>query len=243
MLQNLSKMFIEQESPLRDKNRTQKAAASTPTPWTADFVENKGKGLVFLLHGQPGVGKTYTAECLSQYVQRPLLTVTCADIGVQPSEVESNLRGWFKKAIRWDAIMLLDEADVYMEYRQIHDLNRNNLVACFLRAIEYYEGILFLTTNRIGTFDEAFLSRINVSLYYREFDDKDRRKIWFNYFDKLERERGNEVCVPYSTKEYATESTEVKDLKWNGREIRNGTSPFALIAFHIANTQQRSKLQ
>jgi SpoVK/Ycf46/Vps4 family AAA+-type ATPase len=225
MLQNLSKMFIEQQqSSSRSKNKTKGTSGPVPRPWTADFVENKGKGLVFLLHGLPGVGKTYTAECIAQYVKRPLLAVTCADIGVGPSEVEENLRRWFRKARRWEAIMLLDEADVYMEYRQIHDLSRNNLVAGFLRAIEYYDGVLFLTTNRIGTFDEAFLSRINVSLYYEKFSEKDRRKIWYNYFDKLERERGNEICVPYGTKEYATESTEVKKLEWNGREIRNGTN-------------------
>lgn len=226
-------MFIEQQSSSKTKNAANEDHRSAPTPWTADFVENKGKGLVFLLHGKPGVGKTYTAECIAQYVQRPLLTVTCADIGVGPSEVEENLRGWFKKARSWDAIMLLDEADVYMEYRQIHDLSRNNLVAGFLRAIEYYEGVLFLTTNRIGTFDEAFLSRINVSLYYPDFGEKDRRKIWYNYFDKLERERGNEICVLYGAKEYATESAEVKKLEWNGREIRNGKDSSRFIGIRI----------
>jgi SpoVK/Ycf46/Vps4 family AAA+-type ATPase len=83
--------------------------------------------------------------------------------------------------------VLLDEADIYMEYRQIHDLARNSLVASFLQAIEYYDGVLFLTTNRIGTFDEAFLSRIN-ALYYGDFSDSDRKRVWNNYFDKLENE-------------------------------------------------------
>jgi hypothetical protein len=160
----------------------------------------------------------------------------------------------------WDAVMLLDEADIYMEYRQIHDLNRNNLVASFLRAIEYYEGILFLTTNRgerlcasgrvwaneqtVGTFDEAFLSRINLAIYYPDFQNEERQRIWHNYFDKLEREAGDRFHVPEGTKEYvgpcawfliahkgltglcryATESDAVSDLKWNGREIRNGTN-------------------
>jgi SpoVK/Ycf46/Vps4 family AAA+-type ATPase len=129
---------------------------------------------------------------------------------------------WFKIARSWDAVMLLDEADIYMEYRQIHDLNRNNLVASFLRAIEYYEGILFLTTNRVGTFDEAFLSRITLAIYYPDFQDEEREKIWHNYFDKLEREAGDRFYVPEGTKDYATESDAVRDLKWNGREIRNG---------------------
>lgn len=35
-----------------------------PAPWTADFVQNKGEGQIFLLHGSPGVGKTLVSSCL-----------------------------------------------------------------------------------------------------------------------------------------------------------------------------------
>ncbi|KAH3910706.1 hypothetical protein HBH56_145150 [Parastagonospora nodorum] len=221
MLKDLSRMFVEQQLSKKSEGKPKEGgSAARPTPWTADYIENKGKGLVFLLHGKPGVGKTYTAECIAHQVKRPLLSVTCADIGVEPREVENNLRRWFKTARRWDAIMLLDEADIYMEYRQIHDLTRNNLVAGFLRAIEYYDGVLFLTTNRIGTFDEAFLSRIT-AIYYDNFSDDDRKQIWGNYFEKLEMERGADIYVPMSTKEYATDSKDVRELLWNGREIRN----------------------
>lgn len=225
MIQSLSKNFMEQKSTASVKRHDALDAskdADASQSWTADFIENKGKGLIFLLHGKPGVGKTYTAECIAEHVRRPLLPITCADIGVEPNEVEDRLVRWFKIARSWDAVMLLDEADIYMEYRQIHDLNRNNLVASFLRAIEYYEGILFLTTNRVGTFDEAFLSRINLAIYYPDFQDDERERIWHNYFDKLEREASNRFYVPEGTKDYATESDAVKDLKWNGREIRNG---------------------
>jgi hypothetical protein len=41
-----------------------------------------------------------------------------------------------------------------------------------LRALEFYDGILFLTTNRVGSFDDAFISRIHVQLYYPDFDDE-----------------------------------------------------------------------
>lgn len=158
-------------------------------------------------------------QCIADHVKRPLLSISCADIGVDPSNVEENLRYWLDLGRRWDAIVLLDEADIYMEYRQIHDLQRNSLVASFLQAVEYYDGVLFLTTNRIGTFDEAFLSRIN-ALYYGDFSDADRQRVWNNYFDKLERER-EDIYVPESTKDYVT-NKDVKALKWNGREIRNG---------------------
>jgi len=224
LILNLSKTFMDQKSVSKEKDEDESENGEVVQSWSADFVQNKGKGLIFLLHGKPGVGKTYTAECIAEHVKRPLLPITCADIGVDPAQVENNLVRWFKLARSWDAVMLLDEADIYMEYRQIHDLNRNNLVASFLRAIEYYEGILFLTTNRVGTFDEAFLSRITLTIYYPDFEDEERETIWHNYFDKLEREAGDQFYVLDGTKEYATGSEAVKQLRWNGREIRNGKS-------------------
>lgn len=59
MLQDLCRMFV-QNRPTEARN------PSAIRPWAADFVENKGKGLIFLLHGKPGVGKTYTAEVCEQ---------------------------------------------------------------------------------------------------------------------------------------------------------------------------------
>lgn len=42
---------------------------------------------------------------------------------------------------------------------------RNSLVATFLRLLEYHSGVLFLTTNRVKAFDEAFLSRVSVGAW------------------------------------------------------------------------------
>lgn len=83
--------------------------------WSADFIEGKGKSQIILLHGKPGVGKTYTAECIAEHTKRPLMTLTCADIGTDPEDVEENLTHHFTAAKRWGALVLIDEADVYME--------------------------------------------------------------------------------------------------------------------------------
>jgi hypothetical protein len=224
MLFSLCQLYLQQNT---DSATSKSIAKNDSHPkakvWSADYVDEKGKGLVLLLHGKPGVGKTYTAECMAHVLKRPLLSITCADIGVDPSQVEPNLRTWFNRARRWDAVLLIDEADVYFESRQTQDLNRNNLVASFLRAIEYYDGILFLTTNRVGTSDEAVWSRIHATLYYDSFSDEQRQKIWNTYFDKLEEERGEEIRVMESAKEYVQTNKEVQALEWNGRQIRNGT--------------------
>ncbi len=57
------------------------------------------------------------------------MVLTCSDIGISPSEVELNLTRNFKMAKRWDAVLLIDEADVFMERRSTADLSRNSLVA------------------------------------------------------------------------------------------------------------------
>lgn len=91
----------------------------------------------------------------------------------------------------------------------------------FLRALEFYDGILFLTTNRVGSFDDAFISRIHVQLYYPDFDDESRRKVWKTFIEKLQRERGDYIRLNIDAKEYL-DGKELKAVRWNGREIRNG---------------------
>ena len=85
--------------------------------------------------------------------------------------------------------MLLDEADVYLESRQRGEVKRNALVSVFLRELEQFQGIMFLTTNQVGTFDDAFLSRIHVGLLYKALTDEDREKIWLNHFERLKSEK------------------------------------------------------
>jgi hypothetical protein len=82
------------------------------------------------------------AESVAQRLSRPLLVLTVADIGTDPDEIEVNLDKMFKLSRGWNTVVLIDEADIYLEERQIVDLHRNAIVAAFLRALEYFEGIL-----------------------------------------------------------------------------------------------------
>lgn len=157
------------------------------TPWPSDFVKNKGEGRIFLLHGSPGVGKTCTAECAAELARRPLLALTSGDISTSMSSaaVEGALDYFLKLGERFGALVLLDEADVYLEQRRTRDLRRNGLVSIFLRALEYYKGVLFLTTNRVEAFDDAFTSRIHVTLHYKRLGDEERARIWMHNFERL----------------------------------------------------------
>lgn len=95
----------------------------------ADLVRGKGKGLIILLHGPPGVGKTSTAECVADHTRRPLFPITCGDIGETAEQVEKNLTACFRMADRWGCVLLLDEADVFLAERSKVDLRRNALVS------------------------------------------------------------------------------------------------------------------
>lgn len=119
-------------------------------------------------------------------------------------------------------MLLIDEADIYMEHRSVQDIARNSLVAGFLRALEYFKGVLFLTTNRVGHFDEAFISRINITIYYSPFNEDQRRELWESYFRKLQKEREDKMRIHIGTRDYVAESNDLRKMDWNGREIKNG---------------------
>jgi len=191
-----------------------------------DFVVGQGQGLVINLLGNPGVGKMLTAEATSEYLQRPLYAVGAGDLGSMAMELDSALEQTFDTATTWNAIVLIDEADVFMEERSLHELERSNLVAIFLRHLECYRGILFLATNRIKTIDEAFLSRIHISLRFKDLSTDAKRQVWSAFLAKLGVKVGG-------TDGRITEAqlTELAERDINGQQIKNvvrTASSFAL---------------
>ena len=131
-------------------------------------MPGKGEGLICCFHGVPGVGKTMTAEAISEHLRRPLYSIAAGELGLQASSLERSLKQIFDLATQWQAICLLDEADVFLEKRSSTELDRNSLVSIFLKALEYYSGsvfyfsplrlfcllkirsVLILTTNRLS---------------------------------------------------------------------------------------------
>ncbi|KAL8726302.1 MAG: hypothetical protein Q9166_006804 [cf. Caloplaca sp. 2 TL-2023] len=207
-----------------------------------DLVRGKGKGLIILLHGAPGVGKTSTAECVADYTHRPLFPITCGDIGETSKEVEHNLEQNFSLAHRWGCVLLLDEADVFLQARDRENMRRNSVVSVFLRVLEYYSGILFLTTNKVGHFDEAFKSRIHVSLYYPALDKRSTLKVWKMNLERLAKSKKALQVESEEIYEYA--KSHYKELHkkgrttWNGRQIKNAFQTAIALAEFDANKKQ-----
>ena len=198
----------------KDALRTVLPRGMHPFGVTSDFVKGKGEGKIFLLYGPPGTGKTLTVECVANDTCRPLLRLTTQDVGLS-EHVESHLRKWFTLAAKWDAILLIDEADLFLEQRREGNLERNSLSTVFLRTMEYYKGVLFLTTNRPGHIDDSFISRITYPISYQSLSSETKKKLVDKFVNKFEET---------STIEF--EQTAIKFLKsncdsLNGREIRN----------------------
>ena len=142
-----------------------------------DIVEGKSGGTTVLCAGPAGVGKTLTAEVYSEIIKRPLYRVHSGQLGLNVAEMEKALKDTLTRAQRWGAVMLIDEADVYIKRRD-DNIAANAVVGVFLRVLEYFNGLLFLTTNRVDDIDEAIISRCIAMITYHAPNSDDRRKIW-----------------------------------------------------------------
>ncbi|KIJ54631.1 hypothetical protein M422DRAFT_41879 [Sphaerobolus stellatus SS14] len=189
-----------------------------------DFIKGKGQGLVINLFGPPGVGKTFTAEATSEHVKKPLYIVGSSDLGTTADDLDYNLQQVFELAAAWKAIVLIDEADVFLGERNMQDLERNAMVAVFLRHLEYYPAILFLTTNRVKAIDHAFLSRIHIALHFRDLSEDALRAIWAAFLVKAGVSMG---CNPTVSDD---QMDSLAKRKINGRQVKNAVKTATSLA-------------
>ncbi|KAJ2992188.1 hypothetical protein NUW58_g2251 [Xylaria curta] len=188
-----------------------------------DQTQQKGKGLVVLLHGTPGSGKTLTAEVAAEAANKALVATSIGELNQTSRQAfEKELKKVLQYATIWQAVVLLDEADVFLEARTDNNSNRNSLVATFLKELEYFSGIVFLTTNRVNSFDKAMKSRIHLALGYFPPEADVRRQIWLRYLG----------IVPAN--QSAIKADEVVDqlasVGLNGREIANAVNTACTMA-------------
>lgn len=129
-----------------------------------------------LLQGPPGTGKTLTAESIAERIHVPLYSVHSSELPTDTEDIERKLGDILHRAAHWNAVLLIDEVDAFLETRDSLDLDRNKRVAVFLRLLEWYSGVLILTADRPVTFDPAFLSRIHLTLKFQALDGPSRGK-------------------------------------------------------------------
>jgi hypothetical protein len=173
---------------------------------SGDILNYKHGGLILMAEGNPGVGKTSTAEVYSELNKKPLYVVHVHEIGTNIEAIERNLAIIFKRVEKWEAIILFDEIDVFLSKRN-DNIEKSAVVGVFLRLMDYFRGIMFLTTNRSEVIDPAVLSRITLNIKYPDFTIETRRKVWTS---KLQ-----------DAKLKIDSLENLIQLNLNGRQIRN----------------------
>ncbi|CAE6449296.1 unnamed protein product [Rhizoctonia solani] len=188
-----------------------------------DLVSGKGGGMVMVLHGKPGTGKTLTAEAVSEHLKCPLYVVSSGELGTEASHLEKQLHDILEMTAAWKAVVLIDEASsIFLEARNTFDLMRNGLVSVFLRVLEYHTGVLILTTNRIRTFDKAFVSRFSIAIHYPDLDQTSRLLIWKEFLLRAGVDIRDTDAPPSTKSSYITDEELVLLAKksFNGRVIK-----------------------
>lgn len=124
-------------------------------------------------------------------------------------------------------------------------MKRNAIVSVFLRVLEYYSGILFLMTNRVGVFDQAFRSRIYMSFSYPKLDRDSTIKIWKMNLERTQKQWNNSMKIPaedhanilrHAEEHY--KELEILQTTWNGRQIRNAFQTAIALAEYDAHQAQ-----
>lgn len=162
----------------------------------------------YLLHDTTITHNTLTAEVLSEKLERPLYRLNVSQLGTEPERIEKNLQKFLSYADSWNAIALLDEADLYVMTRS-SDLKHNGIVTVFLKTLEYCNGLVFLTTNRTDTIDEAVLSRCTAIIKYEYPTDIARLEIWKLMNDQYELNLDDDLIAQLNSK-----------WKCSGRDIK-----------------------
>ena len=230
--------LLEMEPLLKDTIRALVEMHGSPMPQFDDFIAGKGKGIILSLEGPPGSGKTLTAgkwkwvvrnvilnwlitESVAELTHKPLYAIGAGELGTMGGHAEAALRVIFARATEWGAVLLLDEADLFLTKRTQDDMERNAFVTVFLRTLEYYEGILFLTSNRVEEFDPAFSSRIHLKARFAAPTSTTRALIWKNLLTTVE------GCQEWDRSVFERLG---HDLDLNGREIKNLIRPALTVA-------------
>lgn len=172
----------------------------------------KGTGRIFLAYGPPGTGKTLTGEMLAEYLGKPLYMVNSADLGFYGHSFENKLREVIERTARWNAVTIIDEAELILQSRDLMMADSILRVTAVLRSLERLErGIIWFTTNRPFDIDFAIESRIRSQIYFAFPDAERREKLWrVTLPDDMEVEGIGEQMFK-----------ELAEVVLDGREIKN----------------------
>ncbi|KAK2596353.1 hypothetical protein N8I77_013248 [Diaporthe amygdali] len=210
---------------------------------TAGTATDSGQGLVVLLHGPPGSGKSNAVKRIARSA-RPPRPVYHLKGGVPPSEPEkfaNCLKRDLQLASRWGCVVLFDDAEVFLSERA-DDLNKNRLVCMFLSIIDDIKSVLFLTTNRVGLIDEALKTRIHIALAFPQLSEPATELVWRDQIDQGRENYGPSVLtfhmrhVLMHLRRQSHRSANKGSSPWNVRQIQNAFHASVVLAAEDSRT-------
>lgn len=149
----------------------------------ARILQKNGQGRL-CFHGVPGTGKSAFANHLAQLLDRPLMIRRASDLlSKWVGEAEQNIARTFKEARDENAVLLIDEADSFLMNREKSEHSWEvSQVNEMLQQIEYFDGILICTTNRLEQMDPAVLRRFQYKVGFHALKSEQRIDMFFHEF-------------------------------------------------------------
>jgi hypothetical protein len=133
-----------------------------------DVVAGRGAGIVILFYGGRGTGKTFAAEALAELARKPLYPLIPYEVGIEPNQVENNIKEAFYLGGIWDAVIILEDCDIFIGLDRKPTLAEKSRASIILQAIDNYPGVVVLTMMRHG-----------VSLFHEDLQHRVRGAVLF----------------------------------------------------------------
>jgi len=150
-----------------------------PVPRIVEALRARGHGSL-CFHGAPGTGKTALAEHIAQALDRPLMIRRASDLVSKfVGETEQQMAAMFREAEAEKAVLLLDEADSFLQDRRqaqrTHEVTEVNEM---LQGMERYNGIFICTTNLMDSLDPAALRRFTFKIRFQPLTREQRERMF-----------------------------------------------------------------
>ena len=148
-------------------------------PRIIDALKARGHGTL-CFYGAPGTGKTALAEHIAEVIEQPLIIRQASDlVSKYVGETEQNMAAMFREAESEKAVLLLDEADSFLQDRRgAHRTYEVTEVNEMLQGMERYAGIFICTTNLLDSLDQAALRRFTFKIKFMPLTAAQREQMF-----------------------------------------------------------------
>ncbi len=148
-------------------------------PRIVEALKARGHGTL-CFYGAPGTGKTALGEHVAKALDKPLMVKQASDLMSKfVGETEQNMAAMFKEAEAEKAVLLLDEADSFLQDRRgaqrTYEVTEVNEM---LQQMERFSGIFICTTNLLESLDQAALRRFTFKIKFKPLTAVQREKMF-----------------------------------------------------------------